>query len=351
MSEQPKKRRGRPRKNPLPEKEPTQEVENVEKVETVEPIETPVVSETDNGGNDDFGGEEFGGTQGSFNPLADNVVEREYATPKTIETAVDDIPEPVYDQNVSFDDLMNSGNEQQEPEPSRFENPNEAYNDLEDADKRLASEQLVDTFLDVVKIGDGMLCKAVQISEDKIAEMKANDEIDFNMGVPTPQGDEMTVDEFFFTYNQQCEEALEVDEEFYAKIRTPLVNMAMRKGWGITEGQKLIVDIGLYLVSKIGIVIQLRRTLNSTLNAFRDVHTQNKEMIPTSETPKRPSEPQRPEQQPQQEEVVEQYEAEEVMDEQLESEKLVIQEFKPHRPDEYPKEIQKEVEKEVKAKK
>ena len=97
------KRRGRPRKAVLnneaveeamieePISEDSQDNETFEPQQKEEPKK-------------EFEKSDFEGTNGNYNPYDKDVFEREYATPKTAEGLTDDIPEPDFNSNPSFED-------------------------------------------------------------------------------------------------------------------------------------------------------------------------------------------------------------------------------------------------------
>ena len=139
------KRRGRPKKivnNEVIEEamidEPQEIIEEKEN-EPFEPQQEVLQQEVEN---------KYEGTNGNYNPYDKDVFEREYSTPKVAEGLTDDIPEPDFNSNPSFEDLMNETKEKEEEEPNPFDNPNPALNDLPPQEKQIACEQMVETVLD-----------------------------------------------------------------------------------------------------------------------------------------------------------------------------------------------------------
>ena len=78
---------------------------------------------------------------------------------------------------------------EEEPEPSPFDNPNPAINDLPLQEKQIACEQMVDTVLDTYESLTMILKNLVTFSDDKLNQMIINDEIDPNTIIPTENGD------------------------------------------------------------------------------------------------------------------------------------------------------------------
>ena len=140
--------RGRPRKNV-----------NVENAQDVDFTEESIVG-------DEVMGEDFEpqvkdtkvksdsgsvgeGTYGEYNPFAESVVERDYATPKTASGLVDDLEEPSF-VPPSYEDIISDRQEAEatganDTFENPFDNPNPAMNDLDNKDKKIACESLVDT--------------------------------------------------------------------------------------------------------------------------------------------------------------------------------------------------------------
>lgn len=278
------KRRGRPPKNqqePIIEDVETAVIEEVEP-EVVDNSSEEVINTDTETDNQQFNPDDTAGTFGNYDPLSDNVIEREYSTPKVVEGLSDDIPEPNYGSDVSFEDLMNSTQEEKEPEPSPFDNPNPELNDLPPDEKRIACESMVDTVLDtyasLLKMGSNF----VKLKDDKLASLIANDEIDGTMSMPLENGEEVSLQEFFNSYNEQVEETLEYDREFGLKVRPAMIRVFIKKGWGMTDEQFLYFMWGKELLYRGSQVFTLVKTMNGTVNLLKEIHQTNKDAIPTA---------------------------------------------------------------------
>ena len=152
------KKRGRPKKDKVEETqneeveieettadtEPTNEqmAETIPETEAEQEVETTKTSDSNVVGD---------GTFSDYNPFAESVVERDYSTPKVASGVVEDIDEPQFIP-PSYEDIVGGGAEGEGGEPedlgSPFDNPNPAFNELENKDKKIACESLVDTALD-----------------------------------------------------------------------------------------------------------------------------------------------------------------------------------------------------------
>ena len=108
---------------------------------------------------------EVSGSSADYNPLGESVKERSYTKPNIDGANLEaEIEEPTF-VPPSFEDLEEpTGFESQEEQP--FANP--ALNDLDDKDKRYATEQMVDVVLDGYEKITGLANNLVQIKEKKV---------------------------------------------------------------------------------------------------------------------------------------------------------------------------------------
>lgn len=259
--------RGRPRKNPI---EDAQEVE----------MEEFNNSDTDEGNQPRSVGDIMNdGTFNDYNPFSENVVERDYATPKTASGVVEEIEEPSFIP-PSYEDIIQERNQQQENDyaennPSPFENPNPAMNDLDDKEKRIACESLVDTILDGYEQAHRYAQYVVKVDEEELYQKQAEGKIDLSMQIPVSDTETMSVAEFIGQYNQQSETALKYDKEFGYKVRPAMVRVFMKRGWGMTDEQYLIYMFGKDIAVKVGIIYSLKKTINSTMATFEKATKRN----------------------------------------------------------------------------
>ena len=273
------KKRGRPRKAVL-NNEAVEEAmieepisEEVQDNETFEPQQKEEPKKQ-------FEKGDFEGTNGNYNPYDKDVFEREYATPKTAEGLTDDIPEPDFNSNPSFEDLMNDTKANEEEEPSPFDNPNPAVNDLPPQEKQFATEQMVDTVLDTYESLHLILQKFVQFSEDKLNELIINDEVDPNTIIPT-EGGEMSLQEFVASYNEQATEVMSYDKSFGQKVRPAMVRVFLKKGWSMTDEQFLLFAIGQEVLTKTTQFIGLKKSMSTTMGMIKDMHVENRKQKKT----------------------------------------------------------------------
>jgi len=217
------------------------------------------------------------GTFADYNPLMENVVERDYATPKVASGVVEDIEEPSF-VPPSYEDIIaekegaDGGGEEPFSE-NPFDNPNPALNDLDNKDKKIACESLVDTCLDAYEQLHKYAQYVVKVDEDALMEKQAQGKIDLQEIIPvTENGDTMSVGEFIGQFNQQSVEALKYDQDFGMKVRPAMIRVFMKKGWGMSDEQYLMYMFGKDIAIKVGIMYQLKKSINSTIATLEKAH-------------------------------------------------------------------------------
>ena len=217
------------------------------------------------------------GTFADFNPLMENVVERDYSTPKVASGVVEDIEEPSfvppsYEDIVAEKEGIDGGGEEPFSE-NPFDNPNPALNDLDNKDKKIACESLVDTCLDAYEQLHKYAQYVVKVDEDALMEKQAQGKIDLQEIIPvTENGDTMSVGEFIGQFNQQSVEALKYDQDFGMKVRPAMIRVFMKKGWGMSDEQFLMYMFGKDIAIKVGIMYQLKKSINSTIATLEKAH-------------------------------------------------------------------------------
>jgi len=220
-----------------------------------------------------------------FNPLADPIKQRSYN--KANETNVGEIKEPKFDSTPppekELEDLAKNQEtfkkqeEGKKEEQEKKENPinnitNEAVNELEGKDKKLATKQLVTTVLDGYEMLHELGKNFVKYPEDKLREKIMSKKIDPEMTLPIDaSGTEVGVVEFFEGFNQQAEEAISYDPAFGEKVRPAMERVFAKRGWGMTDEQFLMVAFGKDIAWKGVQIASLKKTANAIVDAFERV--------------------------------------------------------------------------------
>lgn len=254
-------KRGRPRKNANAE-------DDLQNVQQVGDIVDDIVNEIEENAS-----ENNLGTNGGYNPLMENVVERDYSTPQVAVGDVADIYEPSF-VPPSYDDIIADRQQEQfQSEPSPFDNPNPAYNELENKDKKIATESLVDTCLDAYEQLHRYAEYVIKVDEDELMQKQVDGKLDLNIEMPVSEnGDTMTLGEFVGQYNEQSSTAIKYDKEFGYKVRPAMIRVFMKRGWGMSDEQYLLYMFGKDIAIKVGIMYSLKKTINSTLETMEKIH-------------------------------------------------------------------------------
>lgn len=188
-----------------------------------------------------------------FNPLQESVQQRDYSAPQIAQGDIPPLEEPQFmrkgfdqikaEQSGGIDSPPSSGGSssgasapQMNNDP--MNNPNPAFNELEDKDKKKASEQMVDAVLDTYDTLKGLSAKLGQIDEKKVRKMIDEGKIDRNRRITIDEyGNNVGIMEFVQNYNAQVAQAVEPDPSFRKSVRPAMVRMFMKKGWGMTDEQ------------------------------------------------------------------------------------------------------------------
>lgn len=249
-----KKQRGRPRKSSV--------ISQTENSQTSSPL-----SETDiDNSRFEFFQEPTAGVESNdFNPLNEVVIKRDYSAPDIAVGSVPDIEEPKFfvkdfnqlrnEQNTQLDNAggQQNSNSQQPYSPSNqapngqqsVNNINPAMNELDDKEKRLAAEQLVDAVLDAYDAIKIFSAKLATFDIEKIQQDIQDGVIDANRRIPIDgEGNTVNIIEFFETYNAQVVDAVQPDPKFRKDIRPTMIRIFMRKGWGMTDDQYMYFKFG-----------------------------------------------------------------------------------------------------------
>lgn len=200
--------------------------------------------------------------QSIFNPLQDSVTQRDYSAPQIAQGDIPPLEEPQF-MRKGFDQIKaeqsggmgsasssggsSSSSSASAPQMSNdpMNNPNPAFNELEDKEKKKASEQMVDAVLDTYDTLKGLSAKLGQIDEKKVRKMIEEGKIDRNRRITIDEyGNNVGIMEFIQNYNLQVSQAVEPDPSFRKSVRPAMTRVFMKKGWGMTDEQYLLFAFG-----------------------------------------------------------------------------------------------------------
>ena len=284
-----KRRRGRPRKNPLPrpEKKQDEQIQEEPKAVEEEPKEEPKsepqpLPEVDDRANpiaDPLKSDDPLPSIENFNPLSDSVEQREYSSPKIAQGVTDEIDEPQFHQ-PSYQEL--SGEQNAEESGAGQWNPitdgNPVMEDLPQGEKKAAVKTMVNAVLDAYDGLHLVAQRVVQYPEENIHRLHQEGEINKFQRIPVgPGGSDVNVLELTESFNQQASEALQPSEEFREKVTPPMTRVFEKKGWGMTDEQALLLYFGQDIAQKAIIVASLRSQMNQIIDAGRVNKPQSKQ--------------------------------------------------------------------------
>ena len=253
-----KRRRGRPSKSQQP-------INQDPMAENTNSIESQIEDSQFNF----FKPEDQAGEQSFFNPLQESVTERDYSAPQIAQGNIADLEEPQF-MRKGFDQVKaeqsngmggqasssgssSSSSTNSAPQMSNdpMSNPNPAYNEMEDKEKKKASEQMVDAVLDTYDTLKTLSAKLGQMDEKKVRKMIDEGKIDRNRRITIDEyGNSVGIMEFVANYNAQVAQAVEPDPAFRKSVRPAMTRVFMKKGWGMTDEQFVMVATAQYVFTK-----------------------------------------------------------------------------------------------------
>ena len=189
-------------------------------IENAEPIVQNVSVEQ----NEDF--------YSGFSPLDEPVKERSYTKGNVDAKGLEaELEEPSFDA-PNFSDF-----DEESQEPSTF---NPAMENLDKKEQMYATEQMVDTVLDVYGKAHLLANRVTKIKEDKIAKAMEDGEIDPSLQVPIDNmGNSLGLMDYVQEYNTQLSDAIKLEDDFIEKVKPPMIRVFQKKGLAMTDEQFL----------------------------------------------------------------------------------------------------------------
>ena len=213
-----------------------------------------------------------------FNPLAETPIKRDYSSPKIQEGIVGDIVEPTFHQ-------PSIGNTPPPAPPasgggspttsgsvnndSAFNNPNPALNQLDNAEKKLACEQMVDAALDLYETLWALGGRFAQVSEEKLQSLVNDGTLNPKRRIPV-EDTSVSIFEFFQNYNEQVAEVSKVDSQFKKKVRPPMIRVFTKHGWGMTDEQFLGIAFAKDSIMRGVNLYQMKKSINALITQLAE---------------------------------------------------------------------------------
>lgn len=252
-----------------------------------------------------------------FDPLlAENVNEKAYGKDniriKQIESGeLTDIPEPTIEIpiiDLDESEYTETRSEEKTHKRSSDENPssyqsqtrgsqsvknpldnkiNPSFSELSKKDKNKGAERFADMVISAYEWAHTIGKQLMAISDDSLRKKAAKGKfdlraLDLEIELSEDGSQTTTLGEFLEDYNRQLENTLVVSEEFKLQIKPLLINLFVKKGWGLTEEQSLIYTIGEDAVPKIITLVHIKSTVNSLLKSVMTLISQNDNQIKQS---------------------------------------------------------------------
>ena len=194
-----------------------------------------------------------------FNPLNEDVVEREYSSPKIADGVVDELDEPIFQQET-YQDLTDVADDFEEDDP--LQDPNPALHDLSDKDKKKSSEYLADATLSAYAMLLSFSSSMVKVSDSKLQQKAEKYNVDLEDRITIDGVNEISITEFMQYYNDEIDKAMAYDPAFGKEAKPLLIEIYAKKGWGLTPEQKLMLLFASDIGGKLIVASQLSRQID-----------------------------------------------------------------------------------------
>ena len=202
------------------------------------------------------------GSEGSFNPLDEPVIHRDYSSPEIQQGFVPDLDEPQF-HKVKYENQQNSNPSNNQGGGQNFatqEPVNPAMNELSDREKSLAAKQLAESALDAYETLKKLSVNFAKIKERNIKKLYDTGKISREQVIQiNEQGDSVSLMEFTRNFNDQIQQLGEPDPAFRKTIMPPLVREFEKRGMGMSDIQLIafatlkdisVTAVGLYSANR-----------------------------------------------------------------------------------------------------
>ena len=218
----------------------------------------------------------------SYNPFSENVVEKEYRTPQVATAqSIPDIVEPSF-QKPTYDDLIAS-NEETAPDDSTPKEGFDAFAQTDNEGKSTTEEESnADGLVDVCMVAYGVLNtmggKMARISDSKLSQYEAEGMLDRTMEIPVDAHTTATVQDVVDSINTQVDDIFVVTDEFEERTRPLMKKIFLKRGWGVSDEQQLLIYVATDVQEKVMAAVQIRKSANYQLDSFSKMYEKKLEM-------------------------------------------------------------------------
>jgi len=269
------KKRGRPRKNPKPEpvKEDLKKEKEVQDFvsEGIEPTDNTDISDVDYTKEEPKVAAPQSPLGESYNPFAESVEEKAYRSVKVEQSPmIGDISEPVFER-PTFQDLVKENESQVEEDAiAGGGDPfsQEQVRELPQKQQEEAAKGLVEQALNIYALGCKGMGYLAKIKEKKVDELAGDGAIDMSLRIPIDAHTSVTIPQVVQGFNGEIDDAFSVDEDFKDSVRPAMTRVFIKRGWGMTDEQQLMLAFGMDLAQKGALLVKLRKEGDAQLQRF-----------------------------------------------------------------------------------
>jgi hypothetical protein len=174
-----------------------------------------------------------------FNPFDEAVVEKEYRK-ANVDTSDYDFNSPIGEPSFTPPQLDPFGDSEIAPEIEQPSSFNPKLEELDNKEKKFASDGMADIILDGYEKLHDIGNKFVEISEFQFQKKVVEGEINPNLEIPfDAEGNTISPLEFIQEFNKQSSEAITLDPSFKTKVKPVLSRVLAKRGIGMTDEQQL----------------------------------------------------------------------------------------------------------------
>jgi hypothetical protein len=174
-----------------------------------------------------------------FNPFDEPVVEKEYRK-ANVDTSDYDFNSPIGEPSFTPPQLDPFGDSEIAPEIEQPSSFNPRLEELDNKEKKFASDGMADIILDGYEKLHDIGNKFVEISEFQFQKKVVEGEINPNLEIPfDAEGNTISPLEFIQEFNKQSSEAITLDPSFKPKVKPVLSRVLAKRGIGMTDEQQL----------------------------------------------------------------------------------------------------------------
>jgi len=219
-------------------------------------------------------------SKSDFNPLGEPVVKREYTKPNFEDNNVGgEIQEPTF-KTPNLEDFEQEFEKEDETKGGG-NSFNESVNELDKKEQKVASEQMVDTVLEMYGQAHKLANNYVKIKPQKIVKAMQEGKINPSIQVPADEyGSTIGLLDYVNEYNEQLSEAIELEDEFLEKVKPPMIRVFQKRGISMTDEQYLMFAFGSDIVTKGAMLFQLKSQNNQMMKMWMESSPDNQNKSP-----------------------------------------------------------------------